>query len=59
MCDEGVNDCLAALKFILDWFVTNKIIKNFILLCMQMLIYSFLMKILMLHFVVMKWVFLV
>ena len=28
MCDEAVNDSLAALKFIPDWFVTSKIIKK-------------------------------
>ena len=26
MCDQAVGDCLAALKFVLDWFVTSKII---------------------------------
>ena len=29
MCDEAVNDCLAALKFIRDWFVTSKMLENF------------------------------
>ena len=29
MRDEAVDDLLAALKLILDWFVTNKMIKNF------------------------------
>ena len=28
MCDEAVDDCLAALKFIPDWFVTSKMIRN-------------------------------
>ena len=28
MCDEAVNDCLAALKFIPDWFVTSKMLEN-------------------------------
>ena len=27
MCDEAVDDFLAALKLISDWFVTSKIIK--------------------------------
>ena len=27
MCDEAVDDCLAALKFVPDWFVTRKMIK--------------------------------
>ena len=29
MCDETVDDCLAALKFIPDWLATSKILKNF------------------------------
>ena len=28
MCDEAVDDCLGALKFIPDWFVTSKMIKK-------------------------------
>ena len=28
MCDEAVDDCLPALTFIPDWFVTSKIIKK-------------------------------
>ena len=28
MCDEAVNDCLAALKLVCDWFVTSKMIKK-------------------------------
>ena len=28
MCGEAVNDSLAALKLILDWFFLSKIIKN-------------------------------
>ena len=28
MCNEAVDDCLAALKFIPDWFVTSKMIKK-------------------------------
>ena len=27
MCDKAVDDCLAALKFVSDWFVTRKMIK--------------------------------
>ena len=27
MCDEAVDDCLVALKFAPDWFVTSKMIK--------------------------------
>ena len=29
MRDEAVDDLLAALKLILDWFVTNKMMKKF------------------------------
>ena len=28
MCDRAVDDCLAALRFVPDWFVTSKIIKK-------------------------------
>ena len=28
MCDKAVDDCLAALKFVSDWFVTSKMIKK-------------------------------
>ena len=27
MCYKAVDDCLAALKFVPDWFVTSKLIK--------------------------------
>lgn len=30
MRDEGVEDCLAALTFISDWFVTSKILEKFV-----------------------------
>ena len=36
MCDKAVDDCLGALKFFPDWFVTSK--------KMQLIIYSILMK---------------
>ena len=29
ICDEAVDDCLAALKFIPDWFVTSKMLAKF------------------------------
>ena len=29
MCDKAVDDCLAALKFIPDWFVTIKMLEKF------------------------------
>ena len=32
MCNEAVNDCMVALKFILDWFVTSKCLKTFMML---------------------------
>ena len=25
---DAVNDCLAALRFFMDWFITSKMIKN-------------------------------
>ena len=28
MSDEAVDDCLAALKFIPDWFVTSKMLEQ-------------------------------
>ena len=28
MCDEAVDNCLAAPKFVPDWFVTNKMMKK-------------------------------
>ena len=28
MCNEAVDDCLVALRFITNWFVTIKMIKN-------------------------------
>ena len=29
MCDEAVDDCLATLKCISDWFITSKILEKF------------------------------
>ena len=60
MCDEAVDDSLAALKLIPDWFVTSKMIKK-----LHTALYAkddllFFMKILLMsHFVVMKRIFLV
>ena len=60
MCDKVVDDCLATLKFAPDWFVTSNIIKNFLLICTQMKIYSTLMKILVMSYlIVIEWVFLI
>ena len=28
MCDKAVDSCLAALKFLSDWFVGSKVIKK-------------------------------
>ena len=58
MCDEAVDNILGAMKLIPDWFVRNKIIKKLLLLCTQMKIYSILMKILvMLYLIIKKWIF--
>ena len=27
MCDKAVDDCLAAVEFVSDWFVTSEMIK--------------------------------
>ena len=60
MCNKVVDDCLVELKFVPDWVVTDKMIKNFFLLCTQMKIYSILMKILVIsHLFVMELVFLI
>ena len=29
MCDEAVDDCLAALKLVPDWLLTSEMIKTF------------------------------
>ena len=50
-CDEVVDDFLPALKFVSDWFLTDKMIKKFITFYSQMMAYPFLMKILVIsHF---------
>ena len=60
MCDEPVDDCLVAFNFIPDWFVINNMIKKLHTAFTHMIVYPFLMKIVViLHFVVMQWVFLV
>ena len=51
MCNKVVGDFLPTLKFIPDWLVTNKMIKTLSMLYSQMMIYSLLMKILVMsHF---------
>ena len=57
ICDRAVNDCLAELKLVFDWFITSKMIKMLLLLCTQMNIYSTLMKVrVMSYLIVMEWV---
>ena len=41
MCHKAVDDFLPALKFDLDWFVTSKMIKNYLLVYTLMIIYYF------------------
>ena len=41
MCDEAVDNCLAALKFIPDFLLQVKCLKILIKLCWLMMIYSF------------------
>ena len=60
MCDEAVDDSLAALKLIPNWFVASKMIKKFYTALYTddgLLIFDEYSG--MSHFVVMKWVFLV
>ena len=60
MCDETVDDSLAALKFIPDYFVTRKIKKLHTVLYTDDNILYLLTKILLMpYFLVMKWVFLI
>ena len=40
MCDEVFDDCLAALKFIPDWLVRNKMVEIFMMLYLIIMIYS-------------------
>ena len=58
--DKAADDCLTSLIFLHDWFVTSIMIKNFLLICTLIKIYSTLMKILpMSYFLVMQCVFLI
>ena len=60
MCDKAVDDFLPALKFVPDWFVTSEMIKELLAALYADDNILILMKILvMLYFLVMKWVFLV
>ena len=60
MCDEAVDDSLAALKFIPDYFVTRKIKKlHTVLYTDDNILYLVTKILLMPYFLVMKWVFLI
>ena len=60
MCHEAVDNSLASLELISDCFVTSKMIKNLYTVLWVDDGLLFLINILaVLHFVVMKWVFLV
>ena len=60
MRDEAVDDSPAALQLITNWFVTSKIIKKLYTALHADNGLVFLIKVLIMsHFVVMKWVFLV
>ena len=61
MCNKTVGDFRPALKLVPDWFVTSKIFKKLLTaLYADDNILSFLMNILLMpHFVVIKWIFLV
>ena len=55
MCDEAVDDCHAALILFLTGLLRVKLLKNFLPLYAQMIIYSILMKILVMpYLLVMK-----
>ena len=58
MCEEAVDDSLAAWKIIPNIFITSKMIKKLFTAMSQKIIYSNLMKILVMsYFLVMKWLF--
>ena len=60
LCDKAADDSLITLKHNPNLSVIIKRLKNFLLLWMQMKMYSTLIKILvMLHFFLLKWVFLI
>ena len=52
MCYEAVDDPLATLNLTPDWFATSKMIKNVLLLCIQMKIYFILIKILVMLYLI-------
>ena len=58
MFDKAFDDCMAPLKFILDWFLASKVLERFHDPYLLMMTNSFLMKILVKqHFSVTKWIF--
>ena len=58
MCDEAVDDCLAAFKFIPDWLITSKMLEKFDNAHALMMIYSFIMKtLIMSHLLLIKDIF--
>ena len=60
LCDKAVDDYLAALKLVPDWFVTSKMIKELFTALYAEENMLFLMKILVMScFLVIKWVFLI
>ena len=60
ICDEAVNDSLSALKLVLDWFVTNKMIKGLFTALYTDENIHLLMKILVISYlIVMEWIFLI
>ena len=60
MCDEAVDDYLAALELVSDWFITSKMIKKLYTTLYADENILYLMKILaMSYFLVMKCVFLI
>ena len=53
--NKADDDFPSAIKFVPDWFVTSKITKKFKVLYLEMIMYCFLMKILVMsHFLFMK-----
>ena len=61
MCYKAVDDCLAALKFVPDWFVTSKMI--IILFTAKYsalkICYTLMKTLVMSYLFVIKWVFLI
>ena len=60
-CDETAADCLGALKFISDWFVTRKMLEQFhdALLANDHILFFLMKSLVKSSFLLMKWVLLV